>query len=135
MPPDVNDLPPKIEPQPEPDIPDGYPEWWLKLAKLGRVSPLSPEAADLDEWVYEVIQTAYVRFEGRLSPKINLYPLFRNGEYNHIPQHWRSLRFFERLSTILRKAGFAEVQNRRYGLRLTEAGIEQFKADPDKWYP
>ncbi len=134
IPPDINE-PPIGQLQPEPYIPDWHPEWWLKLAELGCVDPLSPEADELDEWVYEVIQTAYVQFEGRLSPKIKLYPLFRSSEYDHIPQYWRSLKFFEGLSRILREAKFAEVKSKRYGLRLTEKGIEQFNADPDRWYP
>ncbi|MBN1217424.1 MAG: hypothetical protein JXM69_00730 [Anaerolineae bacterium] len=135
-PPDINEPPPKVEPEPTPYIPDWYPEWWLELAELGRVSLLSPEDDDLDEWVFEVVRIAYTQFEGRLSPKMNLYPFFRhNTDYGHIPPRWKSLHFFEGLSAILRKAGFAEMTSQRSGLRLNEKGIEQFRADPNRWYP
>jgi hypothetical protein len=141
IPPDIND-PPERPPLPEKKQGPYIPEFWndydrglVKVGKLGKDRSLIDEADELDEWLRQVMQTAFVTYGGRLSPKMVLFPHFRTSAYDHIPYRWRSLRFFERLSVLLRAAGYAEVLTDQTGLRLTDKGIEYFEADPDRWYP
>lgn len=136
MPPDESEpeLPPLPEKKQEPYIPEWWNDFDRGLVKLGKVEPLSSEADELDQWLREVIQISYVKFDGRLSPKMVLFPHFRTDEFSHIPYRWRSLRFFERLSVLLRAAGYAEVVTDQKGLRLTDEGINYFEADPGRWY-
>lgn len=112
--------------------------WLTQLASLANVSIYDRERlARLWEWAHSVARVAFVEFEGQLSPKLALHPYFQRATagYEDVPAEWKSLHFLEQLCGVFRSNGFADLRSRREGLRLNEAGIEKFEADPGRWYP
>ena len=83
---------------------------------------------EFEDWIFEVLRTAAEEYDGRLSPKAVLYPHFRYG-YNHIPERWRSIHFFEKLSVVLREKYFAEIRTQREGVILKQIVIDNIETE------
>ncbi len=125
---------PKPEPEPEPEPEEWVKPWLWEWAKSLRAKP--QDLGDLQEWASTLGKIAFTQFGGGVSAKCHLHPLVRSHEeFEHIPPKWRSLRALEKLQQALRQAGLVELPNQRKGLILTDAGIDELQADPERWYP
>ncbi len=118
----------EIEPEKEYTRESPPPSWVSALAEKTNLEINT----GLEFWVHSVAETAFKEYGGSLAAK-RIYAHFRSVQ--SVPGAWRSLHFFEALASVLMASGYAEMKSRRAGIKLTEAGIVEFEADPGRWYP